>query len=508
MTAPRLLPLNVDYTDRDFDSLRRRLFQLIRTVFPEWTDESVADFGNILVELFAFTGDVLTFYQDNQARESRITTAKLRRSLLGLAKLMGYAPRGASAATCDVVLTLGAAIQAGRTLTIAKGDRVKTAEVTAPIFYQFLADVVFLAGETTKTVGVEQSEFQAANVESTGLANQSFTLPATPFLDASAEPVFANGDYTEVANFLASTSTDRHFVVTVDQNDRATLRFGNGVNGAVPIGSGAIDYKTGGGKTGRVEAGALSKMDRTYVDSQGTTVGVSVTNTVGSSGGDDRETNTQISINAPESLRVLKRAVAREDYEIAAQQVPGVARALLVTSNEFAGAPENVGLLFVVPVGGGSASTPLLDAVLAQFANTGAFPKPNTFALVCQTAPYLTMDVRAIIYLKQGFSGAQVKASVLENLTDFFAVQLADGSANPAINFGFYFQDQDGAPTGTLDWSTIFDVVRDTTGVRKIDPGNSGFLLNGVRNDPLLSVIEFPRLGDVVLIDGSTGMQL
>lgn len=506
MTAPKLLPQNVDYTSKDFDSFRARLFALIASVFPEWTDDSVANFGNIIVELFAHVGDTLAFYQDNQARESRITTAKLRRSLLGLVKLIGYAPSGASAATVDVTLTLTAPVQVGATLTLPKGDRVKTAEVTTPIFYQFLEDVVFTAGESTKTVSVEQSTFQSTVLTSTGTANQSFTFPQAPYLDDSAEITFANGAYTQVGNFLASTSSDRHYIAIVDQNDRLTSRFGNGVNGAIPIGTGTATYKIGGGKAGRVEAGALSTLEKTYADSLGTPVKFTVSNASKSSGGTDRETNAQIAVNAPEALRVLNRAVAREDYEIAAQKVSGVARALHVTSNEYAGVAENTGMIFVVPVGGGTASGSLLANVLAQFVGPAApYPKTNTFNVVVQSASYLTVDVSAVVYLSQGYTGAQVKANVLAALTAFFAIQLADETPNPTMNFGYYFQDQDGNPTGTIDWSSVFDVVRDTVGVRKVDPGATGFLLNGVRNDLALSAIQFPRLGTLALRDGATG---
>jgi hypothetical protein len=503
-----LLPENVDYTDKDFDALRVRLFALIASVFPEWTDQSVANFGNILVELFAFTGDVLTYYQDQQARESRITTAVLRKSLLGLAKLVGYVPPGASAATVDVTLTLSAPIQAGATLTIPKGDRVKTAEITSPIFYQFLTDVVFQAGEVTKTVSVENSAFEDTNLVSSGAANQSFVLPATPYVDNSAVPVFANGSYTEVDNFLASTATDRHFTVIVDQNDRATLRFGNGVNGAVPSGSGTVEYKTGGGKAGRVEQVAIKAMEKSYSDSLGRRVPMTVTNPSASSGGDDRETNAQIAINAPESLRVLKRAVAREDYEIAAMQVPGVARALMVTKDEYSAVPENTGFLFIVPVGGGAPSGALLTAVANQFIPSGPYPKTNTFNLQVQAAPYLVVDVAVVMYFRQGFKPIDVALAAYAALKAYFAPQNADGTPNTAINFGYYNQDQDGLPAGTLDWSTIFNVVRDTPGLRKIDPGSTGFLLNGQRNDLALTPIQFPVFRDFAIIDGSTGLPL
>ena len=42
---------------------------LVESVFPEWTDHEVAGFGNLLVEMFAFVGDVLGYYIDNQGRE-------------------------------------------------------------------------------------------------------------------------------------------------------------------------------------------------------------------------------------------------------------------------------------------------------------------------------------------------------------------------------------------------------------------------------------------------------
>jgi hypothetical protein len=54
-----VLPLNINLTDKDFDSLRLRLIFLIQSVFPDWSDFEVAGFGNLLIELYAFVGDVL-----------------------------------------------------------------------------------------------------------------------------------------------------------------------------------------------------------------------------------------------------------------------------------------------------------------------------------------------------------------------------------------------------------------------------------------------------------------
>lgn len=508
-----LLSLSTDYTDRDFDAIRARLRLLITSVFPTWTDDRVANFGNILVELFAFATDVLTYYQDNQARESRIGTATQRRSLIALAKLVGYVPSGRTAASVDETFTLSAA--AAAEVTLPAGDRVLTAEVTNPIAYQLLEDLVFAIGETVKTVSVENTQSREEVFTTDGTANQEFRLTDTPYVDGSAavadatEEAFdadTNPDgWQQVDTFLDSDGTDPHFVVVIDEQERGAVRFGNGVNGRLPVGNVTVTYKVGGGLEGRVEAAKLVRLARSYTDANGTPVTISVTNASASSGGEDRESEELIRQNAPASLRVLERAVAREDYEISALAVPGVARAFHGTLNEGLGVGENEGRLFIVPVGGGTPSSELLETVTARFGIGGATPKTNTYQLTVVAAAYLTIDVRTTIYIRKGFSSAQAKASVLAALQAHFAVQNANGSINENVNFGYHYQDEDGEPTGLLPWSDVHNAIRDAAGVRKVDAGNAGLLLNDEHDDVTIGVFEFPKLGDVVVIDGTTG---
>ena len=134
------LPESVDYTDKDFDALRARLIALIKSVFPDWTDFDVASFGNLLVELYAYVGDVLTFYQDNLARESRLVTATQRKSVMALAKMLSYRLHGAQAATAEVWLQLARVPVAS--VTFPAGTVLRTQEVTEPVRFQLLAPAV------------------------------------------------------------------------------------------------------------------------------------------------------------------------------------------------------------------------------------------------------------------------------------------------------------------------------------------------------------------------------
>ncbi|HYM97441.1 MAG TPA: baseplate J/gp47 family protein [Candidatus Sulfotelmatobacter sp.] len=501
-----LLAQATDYTDKDFDSLRLRLQSLVRSVFPDWTDFNVANFGNILVELYAFVGDVLTFYQDNQARESRLLTATQRKNLIALTKLLGFRPAGARAATVDEIFSLAAPPPAP--VTLHKGTRVRTASVTEAVVFQLLADVVIPAGAMppTATGTLEHSEPQEDLFASTGLPNQEVTLPATPYLDGSAVVSAGNGAYVEVQNFLGSTATDRHFTVVVDQNDRATIRFGNGVSGALPSGTITVDCKTGGGAAGNVNAGTLTKLDGSFTDDNGGPVSVFATNSQAASGGADRQTVPQIQALAPESIRVLNRTVSREDFEINARRLPEVARALMLTSNEDAGIAENTGILFVIPRGGGAPSQVLKDAVKQQV--TVVYPCTLTFQVSVQDPSYLVVDVQTTVYLRQGANVAAVRAAIMKALGDFFAVSLADGTPNPTVEFGFNVKDAIGNPAGEIAVSDVFDVVHDVPGVRKIGDGPDDFLLNGARQDLPLGTREFPALGQVTLINGDTGLPL
>jgi hypothetical protein len=499
-----LLPTTiVDYTDKDFDALRFRLRNLIRSVFPEWTDFNVANFGNLLIELFAHVGDVLTFYQDTMARQARISTATQRRALLGLVKLIGYTPLSATPATVDVTISLAASPVGS--VTFPAGTFVRTQEITDPISYQLLADAVIPAGASpaTVTVAAENSETHDEVFSTNGLANQQFTLARSPYIDASAIVTAGNGLYSQVENFLSSTPSDTHYTVTVDQADKATIRFGNAINGAIPVGNVFVEYKTGGGSAGRVEANKLVVLEGAWSDSFGNAIIPTVTNPLASSGGADRQSVAQIKERAPATIRAISRSVTRDDFAINARRVADVARAIMVTRNEDPGVPENAGFLYVVPVGGGTASSTLLSQVETMV--TVTYPATLTFSVTVATAIYKTIDVFAVVYIKQGQNKPSVAQAIRDALDEFFAVQNADGTDNANVDFGGNILDSEGNVISELALSDIFNVVRDVSGVRKVGAGATDFLLNEARDDVALATREFPVLGTVTLRDGDTG---
>jgi hypothetical protein len=80
----------VDYLAKDYSSFRRLILDRISLLMPEWKERNVADLKIALVELMAYTGDYLSYYQDAVATESYLFKARKRISSIRHARLLDY----------------------------------------------------------------------------------------------------------------------------------------------------------------------------------------------------------------------------------------------------------------------------------------------------------------------------------------------------------------------------------------------------------------------------------
>jgi hypothetical protein len=494
-----IIPSQVDVTDLDQESLESRLFELIASVFPEWTDSQRAGFGNILLGLFAFVGDVLTYYLNRQGDESRFATAQLRSSMLSLVKLINYDPLGASASQADVDITVTNDPRPVGDISIPAGTVIRSTSALVPVRFQTLVTAQISDGDTSISLTAENSVGQLDQYESTLLDNQSITLSAVPYLDNSSVIVAGNGSYIQVTDFHSSGSDSREFTVAVDEFDTATITFGDGVNGEIPTGTITVSYRTGGGSSGVVDALTLDRIDGAFVTEFGTSVTLSVSNPAGSTTARDRETVDEIRINAPLSLRVLNRTVAREDYELGAVDSGRALRALMQTSNEDVGISENRGILYVVGLGGADPTQDDLDTIATYFIDTK--PKTLTFGLDVLAAPFVDTVVSTVVWLEDGANQATVTAQIQDNLDAYFDPTPSGTRASEGlrqVDFGYYLEIETG--DSAIPLSDIHEEIARVEGVRKIDDRPDGILINGVREDLVISGNQFPRLSSVTVL--------
>jgi len=106
---------------------------------------------------------------------------------------------------------------------------------------------------------------------STGLANQTFTTSKNNYISGTMVVTVDDIEWTVVDNFLNSAAADTHVVLTLGENDRATLTFGDGANGKIPpigVGNIAASYRYGAAVDGNVGAQTVvvDKTGLTYVN--------------------------------------------------------------------------------------------------------------------------------------------------------------------------------------------------------------------------------------------------
>lgn len=80
----------LDYLARDYASFRQMLIDLVAQRNQSWIERSPADVGMALLELFAYEGDHLSYFQDAVANETFLDTARQRVSAKRHAKLIDY----------------------------------------------------------------------------------------------------------------------------------------------------------------------------------------------------------------------------------------------------------------------------------------------------------------------------------------------------------------------------------------------------------------------------------
>ncbi len=132
--------------------------------------------------------------------------------------------------------------------------------------------------------------------------------------------------WTARVDLLSSGPFSRDFVVEVDIDGAALLRFGDGTNGLPPAAGAAFGVagRFGFGAQGTLGAEALA---HAVVPATLSTALLRPSNPVPAIGGADAEPVALIRSNAPEAFRHQDRAVTTEDYATIARRFPGIADA-------------------------------------------------------------------------------------------------------------------------------------------------------------------------------------
>jgi hypothetical protein len=85
---------NINYVGKDFAALKQNLIDYTKTYFPNtYSDFNEASPGMVFIEQASAIGDILSFYQDTQLKESILSYASEKKNVMALAQNMGYKPK-------------------------------------------------------------------------------------------------------------------------------------------------------------------------------------------------------------------------------------------------------------------------------------------------------------------------------------------------------------------------------------------------------------------------------
>ena len=397
-----VVPTAIDYTSKDWAAFVQSVLAYASIAMPNWNQSSEGDFGVLLVELFAYIGDILSYYGDRISQEAYLPTATQRLSLLNIAQLLGYTVSNGAPATGTVTFISSSTSPA---IGIPAGTQVATAFQTAtdsPIIYQTTAFATCPADGGTVTVNVSQGvTYSLVPIgTSTGLPGLTLQIPQTGVIDGSVgifvQTATGTQQWTHVQYLVDSGPDDMVWTSFTDANGITNIVFGDNVNGLIPAVGLTIwaSYTIGVGAAGNQAAGVVGLIVTAIA-------GLSVnTNMDGSyqssamSGGANAETNDQIRANAPASFQTQARVVSPVDFQNLALSVPGVTACSVVTNHSTSVTLYCLGPSFTAP------GTNLVNNILSFF--TG-----KTLAGVT-----LNVGTPALIPINVGSGGSNVTLQV------------------------------------------------------------------------------------------------
>ena len=159
---------DITYINKDFGQFRKNLIDFTKQYFPDsYNDFNESSPGMLFMEMASYVGDVLSYYADNNIKESLLEQATERSNIFDIAKELGYTPKNAIPAYTDVdVFQLVPSIGSGDNvqpdynyaLTIKPGFQIKQNDGTAVFRTLDSVDFAFSSSINTTEVTIYETD--------------------------------------------------------------------------------------------------------------------------------------------------------------------------------------------------------------------------------------------------------------------------------------------------------------------------------------------------------------
>ncbi len=430
---------NLNYTNQDYFSLKRRLEDFIKEKFPDdFNDFTESSLGIMLIEVWAFIADTINFKIDQTANEVYIDSVSEVDNAFRLAKLVGFQPtppiaaRAWFSATINNVLATDLVIPGGLPISVVSENRSTTFELfptdseNNPVFDD---DIVIPAGSLTNTaiIGVEGQTVRDT-FTGTGGVGQSITLSTAPVIYDSIR-VTVDGLRWRRVDYFTDDQPRREYRVEFDSDYNGYVVFGNGKAGMVPSNGSQIEviYRVGGGTIGNIITGFVDIQRNVDVSGFDFTIPVSFRNYTRGQFGYNGDGLEDIRRKLPAYLRTQDRAVTGTDYKTLADQFVTpyhgqIGKATAVLRNY--GCAANIIDLYVLARDGDNGLAPAGDDLKKSLQDALNEKKMLTDYVCIRNGSVVTVDVVIDLAVDRFYKKMKEELAVRVNqrVAEFFSI--------------------------------------------------------------------------------------
>lgn len=214
---------NVNYLGKDFDALKQNLIDFTKTYFPnQYSDFNDASPGMVFLEQAAVIGDMLSFYQDTQLKESMLANATERKNVVALAQSMGYKPKITTPAV--TTLTVYQVVLAKSTAPYSPDEtyylRIKDGmEVVSTTN----SNIIFRTTEVVDFANSGSREIDVLTRSEAGIPTQYLITKKVQAI--SATEVSVDRSFNDVIDYPTTTLTDTNIIQITSITDSDNQKY-------------------------------------------------------------------------------------------------------------------------------------------------------------------------------------------------------------------------------------------------------------------------------------------
>ena len=316
-------------TELDFDGIKQNLKNYLSTT-NEFSDFDYEGAGiNVLLDLLAYNTHYTAVYANMLAAESFLDSAVLRKSIVSLAKNLGYVPNSRNAATATINLTFGQT--AGVPTTVPIGTNFTGSK--DGVEYNFITTESYEIDKnavpyTCNNIELHQGQYRSLSFVYDQDSNSvKFEIPFSgvdkdlirvyvmrSFADISS----ADFNWKESSDFLSLDASSKVYFVNENHRGNYEVSFGDGIFGQKPEKGNyivVVFFETDGSVANNIGIRDTDFSSFVFGGIGGSDFDSVVTTISPSAGGAERDTEEKIRYVAPKFYQAQNRTVTANDYE-------------------------------------------------------------------------------------------------------------------------------------------------------------------------------------------------